>query len=73
MEYLNKYMIPDVSNIVIDYCLEYKLLDWVEKNLDKLNWDLLSGNKNAIELLNRNNSKEFFQNINGLSRKIPNN
>ena len=30
----------------------YKILNWIDKN--KLNWQLLSSNKNAIELLKAN-------------------
>jgi hypothetical protein len=55
MEYLSKYMIPDISNLVIEYCLEYKLLNWVEKN--KINWDNLSHNKKSIKLLKANPDK----------------
>ena len=33
----------------------YKLLDWIDEN--KLDWQLLSGNKKAIELLKENKIK----------------
>ena len=33
----------------------YKLLDWIDIN--KISWDLLSSNPNAIDLLERNQDK----------------
>ena len=41
----------------------YKLKDWVEKNGNKLNWDLLSLNPNAIELLKENQDKIDWKNF----------
>jgi hypothetical protein len=39
----------------------YKLLDWIDIN--KLNWDFLSTNPNAIDLLEKNIDKINWSNI----------
>ena len=39
-----------------------KLRDWI--NIDKINWHLLSGNPNAIELLKENKDKINWFNLN---------
>ena len=53
----NKVELPlDICNMIADYHLpKYVLHDWIDIN--KLNWDWLSGNANAIELLKENYNK----------------
>ena len=51
-------MFPDViCNIIMKYAIGYKktLLDWV--NINNLNFRILSGNPNAIDLLLANQKK----------------
>jgi hypothetical protein len=51
-------ILPDVlSNIVARFAAEYRLLPWVKVNIDKLDWDILSRNPNAIALLKNNLDK----------------
>ena len=39
------------------YCAPYKVLDWIDIN--KLNWEELSRNQNAIHLLEQNQDKIY--------------
>ena len=49
-------MLPeDLINIISEYSEEFKLRDWIP--LEKLHWDYLSKNKNAIDLLEKNVDK----------------
>ena len=49
-------MFPSViSKIIAGYAAEHKLLDWIDEK--KLNWDLLSWNPAAIDLLKENPEK----------------
>ena len=38
----------DILNIIVDYAQEYQLLKWIDIN--KINWNRLSLNPNAIDL-----------------------
>ena len=52
----NKVELPlDICNMIADYLPKYVLHDWIDVN--KLNWDMLSENANAIELLKENQDK----------------
>ena len=52
----NKVELPlDICNMISDYLPKYVLHDWIDIN--KLNWDMLSENPAAIELLKENPDK----------------
>ena len=52
---LNKDICEIISNYIYKSSVKYELLDWID--IDKLNWDLLSSNPNAIQLLSKNKEK----------------
>jgi len=52
---LNNDICEIISNYIYKPILKYELLDWIDIN--KLNWDLLSANPKAIELLSKNQDK----------------
>ena len=47
----------EILGIIAGYASEYELIDFVEKNKNNLDWNMLSGNINAIHLLERNQNK----------------
>ena len=48
-------MIKDVSNIIAEYSATYELLDWID--IDNIDWYMLSGNPNAMHLIEKNLDK----------------
>ena len=67
MEEVEKYILPELANIVYAYCAEWVLLDWI--NPDKIIWNYLSQNTNdgAIELLKANPDKIIWCELSGNS------
>lgn len=55
MELLNENLLPEISNIIYEYCKMYTLVDWVDPK--SLNWYDLSANPDAIEILKANPDK----------------
>src|SRR5437588_230151 len=52
---IQKYIIKDITKEILQYANEYILLEWIDIN--KLNWNCLSLNPNAIHLLEKNQEK----------------
>ena len=49
-----KNILPKILlNIIAEYASEYIFIDFVKKNLDKVDWRWLSQNKNAIHILEK--------------------
>ena len=49
------YLPLDICNHIADYLPKYVLHDWIDIN--KLDWNMLSGNTSAIDLLKENIDK----------------
>ena len=52
---MSDILCKDVLIIIIEYSKEYELLDWI--NINKINWNMLSKNPNAIDMLMKNQDK----------------
>ena len=62
-------MLPIVIvDIISQYSAGLKLLDWVD--LDKLDWECLSRNPNAIHLLEKNLDKVDWENFVQIALRI---
>ena len=59
----------DIVNIIIDYAKCYTLLSWIDIN--KLDWNSLSRNPNAIDLLEANRDKIDWMYLSANCNAIP--
>jgi hypothetical protein len=50
-------LLPEIWGVVASYTNEYVLLDFVQENIDKIDWFELSGNHNAVSILEKNIDK----------------
>lgn len=53
----------DLNNIIFEYNPRYKLKKLFKKNFDKVDWDMLSYNKHAFDILIKNKDKINYINL----------
>ena len=53
----------DVVTTIINYLPDFEFLDWISNTSEKQNWNSLSFNPNAIDLLKQNQDKINWYNL----------